>query len=29
VEVACHLRRCSNWKIDPVKKEVELRSKVA
>lgn len=29
VEVACHLRRCSDWKLDPVKKEVELRSKVA
>ena len=29
VQVACHLRRCSDWKLDPVKKEVEKRSKVA
>jgi hypothetical protein len=29
VEVACHLRRCINWKLDPDRKEVERRSKVA
>jgi hypothetical protein len=27
VQVACHLRSCSNWKLDPNKKEVEKRSK--
>ena len=29
VEVACHLRRCVDWKLDPERKVVELRSKVA
>lgn len=27
VQVACHLRSCSKWKLDPNKKEVEKRSK--
>lgn len=29
VEVASPLRRCINWKLDPNRKEVERRSKVA
>lgn len=29
VEVASILRKCSDWKLDPNDKEVELRSKVA
>ena len=29
VEVAYHLRHCSDWKLDPQKKEVEQRQKVA
>lgn len=29
VEVACHLRRCSDWKLDLERKTVEIRSKVA
>lgn len=27
VQVACHLRRCSDWKLDPNRKEIEQRSK--
>lgn len=29
VEVARHLRKCNDWLMDPNKKEVEQRSKVA
>jgi hypothetical protein len=29
VEVACHLRKCNDWALDPEKKTVEQRSKVA
>jgi len=29
VQVACHLRRCSDWVLEEEKKEVEQRSKVA
>lgn len=29
VEVACHLRRCNDWKLDPNRKPVEQRSKTA
>lgn len=29
VEVACHLRQCSDWELDPQRKEVEQRSKAA
>ena len=29
IEVACHLRKCSDWKLEPQKKEVEQRQKVA
>ena len=29
VEVACHLRKCSYWALDPNRKEVEQRKKVA
>lgn len=27
VEVACHLRKCSDWALDPNKKTIEQRSK--
>jgi len=27
VEVACHLRRCSYWELEPVRKSVEIREK--
>ena len=29
IEVASVMRRCSDWKLDPVEKEVEQRSKAA
>lgn len=29
VEVACHLRRCGMWELDPNRKTVELRKKVS